>query len=72
MMKVGRLGRVKPRPEEERVDPKPPVAMAVPSGTTDQADPPVPKSGVFITPRLSPDIVDPKLRDFLDLLALVA
>ncbi len=72
LMKVGRLGRVKPSPEEKRVDPTPDPAATVPPATTDQEETPTPKRGVFITPRISPDISDAKLREFLDLPAIAA
>ena len=70
LMKVGRLGRAKPSPEEKCIVPTmSPVEIAAPA---DEAEPPTPRRGVFITPRLSPDIIDPKLREFLDLPAVVA
>ena len=73
LMKVGRLGRVKPSPEEKRCDPTPQEpAAAIHPAEADQEEPPAGKRGVFIPPRISPDISDAKLREFLDLPALVS
>ena len=71
LMKVGRLGRVKPSPEQKRADVTPIPTDAVPHAESVEAEPPARKPGVFITPRLSPQIADAKLREFLDLAALV-
>ena len=78
VMKIGRLGRVKPSPDEDVVPPPTAghafiVPEEVDGGRTETSEstPPA-RKGVFITPRLSPEIVDAELRAFLDLPAVAA
>ena len=73
LLKVGRLGRVKPSPNEKRVGStvSGPTVIS-PHRDAEQAEEPADKHGGFVAPRLPPGFSKANLRKFLETTAPVA
>ena len=73
LLKVGRLGRVKPSPDRKRTgSTSSGPTVANPYSDAEQAEEPANKQGDFVAPRRPPAFSQAELRRFLDTAALVA